>query len=1004
MFSINYHINWCKPINWLRYILIFLISVSFTNNLQSQNFPFREYSVLDGLPQSQVTWFFQESNGFLWIATRNGLSRFDGVEFVNYFRKNGLPSNFVNNIFEDNFGNIWTLSNEGFSLYNGSGFDFKPLPPELNGWKFTSGFTVDDNNNFFVLGFDQGDTKRKLIIFKNDNYSDYSKQYPDLDTMNITMFIFNHLANEMLILNDHNKLWLWKDSTLSALSPLKIQEIYQDRGNILALSNDVFYKYADNKLEALKINSVIGRSEALNKMSTQSSEIEFFDGRFSQNISLPFNCIGFSFDNENGIWFPSEKNLYHLLSTAFCSFNEDDIGTRNIWALAEDRNGKIFFGSLYGTLIEFDGNHFRERTDFKKLFGKGLGFYKGSRKMLNGDIWFSTNNGVLIWDGNKFSRLKEIPDKTQICYIYEDPDNKDVMLGTEKGLFIIKRGKVSLLADFVDSNLGVIEGVTKDDSGVYWLSGHRGIVRFDGINSVPVREDILADGYTYTIEKDNHGGLWVTSEEGLYFRGKNAEKFINGLPEIFNRPANSIAIIDSTHILVGRVSDICIIDLKSFYRNEKNYFRIYDKSDGFDGNDCLDNGIIRDRQNRFWILTSNRVVILDPEKLKLNPSPPKILITGFYYQTDSLEWKPIEKAGFFYRIPENLRLKRNQNKVQITFIGISPTNPERVLLQYRLVGFDDNWSQPSNKRFVVYEQLPPGDYTFQLMGINADGVESYKPLSMEFRVLPSLLQRTWIQISALVLSLFITVIFTLIVMKRRQRKKEDVKHLTFELTRLQMSSVLKQFDPHFTFNVISSVGSLIMKGEKEIAYDYITKLSSLLRVVLSDGSAVIMPISEEINFVRKYCELQKLRFKERFSFSITIDENVDSQREVPKMIIQTFVENSIKHGFENRKEGGELKIVIRNEDNKLVIIILDNGIGRVAAKAQKTIGTGHGLKIVKSLFDYMNSNNKKISTVKITDLEENGKPSGTEVKISIPDDYRFGFEKGRNEKLKLRNS
>ncbi len=691
------------------------------------------------------------------------------------------------------------------------------------------------------------------------------------------------------------------------------------------------------------------------------------------------------------------------MSTAFCSFNEDDIGTRNIWALAEDKYGKIFFGSLYGTLIEYDGNHFRERDDFKKLFGKNLAFYKGSRKMLNGDIWFSTNTGVLIWDGYKFSRLKEIPGKAQICYIYEDPDNKDVMLGTEKGLFIIKNGKVNLLTDFIDSNLGVIEGVTKDDSGVYWLSGHRGVVRFDGINSVPVREDILADGYTYTIEKDSHGGIWVTSEEGLFFRGKNAEKFINGLPEIFNRPANSIAIIDSTHILVGRVSDICIIDLISFYRNEKNYFRIYDKSDGFDGNDCLDNGIIRDRQNRFWILTSNRVVILDPEKLKHNPTPPKTLITGFYYQTDSLEWKPIEKAGFFYNIPENLRLKRNQNKVQITFTGISPTNPERVLLQYRLIGFDDNWSQPSNKRFVVYEQLPPGDYTFQLMGINADGVESYEPLSMEFRVLPSLLQRTWIQISGLVLSLIITVIFTLIFMKKRQRKIEDVKHLTFELTRLQMSSVLRQFDPHFTFNVISSVGSLIMKGKKETAYEYITKLSGLLRIVLSDGSVVIKPLSEEIDFVRKYCELQKLRFKERFSYSISLSENVDLQREVPKMIIQTFVENSIKHGFENRKEGGELKIVIRNENNKLVIIILDDGIGRVAAKALKTKGTGYGVKIVKSLFDYMNSNNKKISSVKITDLEENGRPSGTEVKIFIPDDYRFGFEKGKNENFILGN-
>lgn len=212
-----------------------------------------------------------------------------------------------------------------------------------------------------------------------------------------------------------------------------------------------------------------------------------------------------------------------------------------------------------------------------------------------------------------------------------------------------------------------------------------------------------------------------------------------------------------------------------------------------------------------------------------------------------------------------------------------------------------------------------------------------------------------------------------------------------ELTKLQMSSVLRQFDPHFTFNVISAIGSLIMKGEKENAYDYITILGGLLRTVLSEGSVIIKPLSDEIDFVRRYCELQKLRFLDRLSFSLTIDKDVDLLRTIPKMTIQLFVENAIKHGFENRSEGGKVEVDIKKADHSIVIMIADNGVGRAAASAKFTEGTGNGLKMINGLFEVMNSYNKSKSTIEINDLHENKAASGTSVIIAIPDDFRFEF-------------
>jgi sensor histidine kinase YesM len=312
-------------------------------------------------------------------------------------------------------------------------------------------------------------------------------------------------------------------------------------------------------------------------------------------------------------------------------------------------------------------------------------------------------------------------------------------------------------------------------------------------------------------------------------------------------------------------------------------------------------------------------------------------------------------------------------------------------MQYRLEGYDNKWSLPSGKRFVVYEKLPPGHYTFQLKAFNADGVETPRPLAVEITVVPTLWQRAICRIIFYLIFTVSLVSVILLLVRKQMRRKEGEAKLRRELSQLQMNSVLRQFDPHFTFNVISAIGSLIMRGEKENAYDYITILGELLRTVLGEGSVIIKPLSDEINFVKKYCELQKLRFKDRIDFSIDIDRNVDLKRTIPKMTIQLFVENAIKHGFEDRDEGGKVDVSITRDLNSMEIRIIDNGIGRAAASRQFSDGSGNGLKMITGLFEVTNAHNSTNSTIEIIDLEENGVPTGTSVRIIIPDDYLFEF-------------
>ncbi len=979
--------------------VIFLIILTgslliWENRLFSQSYPFREYTVGDGLPQSQSTGIYQDSRGYLWILTKNGLSLFDGVEFVNFFKKDGLDLNTINDVFEDSDGNIYAISQNGLSKFNGRKFTYYPPPAGQKKIDYAGGYNPGIEGDILLLGLPADSKKGRLISFENGKYTDYSAKFINLDTTDIKSCEYDYTSNEFFILDKFGYAYTWKNDILKRISDLNFTNIVYENGKIGLLAQGIRFHYSKNRLVRIPEKSSSEWPWDLENSKFEPADFFSILTRKSDVLkNTPYDMItSYIVDNESNVWIGTEQNFFRLISTAFSSFSSSNGLIKNIWSLSQDKKGHIWFGSLYGDLQEYDGKQFHLRNDYKPLFKSGVGFFKGSRMMSDGDVYFSTNQGVLIWDGKSFSRLKGIPEDSQVCCIYEDPVNKCVLVSTHVGLFKFDDEVVTEYKEFNDESLGVIEGIVSCGNGKYWLSGHKGLMLFDEKQTIHVTDSVLPQSLTYTLDFDSHGGLWVTSEEGLFYKNSNSAKFIHGLPETANQPANSLIVMDSSYLLVGRTTDICIINLEKFYAKASDYFKIYDKSDGFSGYDCLDNGIIKDGKGRILILTSGGVDVLDPKYLKINRFPPGTYIKSVEAVTDSLTWEIINDPSLFYNRNQELSLKRDQSTIRISFIGISTTNPEKVTYQYRLSGYEEKWSAPGKGRKAVYEKLPPGNYSFQVKAFNADGIGMEQPAEISFRIKPALWQTIMFKSIVFLLIIAATILSTLKLMKYRVQIKAEKSRLQAELSQLHMGSVLKQFDPHFTFNVLSSVGSLIMKGEKELAYEYLLKLSALLRTVVSDGSAIIKPLSEELDFVRGYCEVQKLRFKERFNWSLNVDKNVDLQIEVPKLTIQIFVENAIKHGIEPRIGGGRVDIGVQNIGTGLEIRIIDNGIGRAAAIAGKSSGTGNGIKLITRLFAQMNTGNNELATVELFDhVDINNKPSGTEVRIFIPDSYSFGF-------------
>jgi hypothetical protein len=204
------------------------------------------------------------------------------------------------------------------------------------------------------------------------------------------------------------------------------------------------------------------------------------------------------------------------------------------------------------------------------------------------------------------------------------------------------------------------------------------------------------------------------------------------------------------------------------------------------------------------------------------------------------------------------------------------------------------------------------------------------------------------------------------------------------ISQLQLQSIKNQLDPHFTYNALNAVGSLIYKGEKDLAYQYLRGLTDLLRMVSSDASQVTWTLAEELEFVNRYLEIEKLRFQEKFEYGVKLQDDELKEKEVPKMSVLTFVENAIKHGLRHKDYNRLLEVEAIKLKKGIRIFIRDNGIGRAAAEKHREHNSGQGIRMMRQYFRQFNEVTGKKAHFRVKDLfEYDLKPSGTQVEITI---------------------
>jgi LytS/YehU family sensor histidine kinase len=210
------------------------------------------------------------------------------------------------------------------------------------------------------------------------------------------------------------------------------------------------------------------------------------------------------------------------------------------------------------------------------------------------------------------------------------------------------------------------------------------------------------------------------------------------------------------------------------------------------------------------------------------------------------------------------------------------------------------------------------------------------------------------------------------------------------IAEVTQANLRQQMNPHFIFNTLNSIQYYMYQHDKLATNNYLTKFSSLMRKVLENSQHTAVPLRDELDALNLYLELEKIRFKDKFEYTIKVDEEIDTLLyKVPTMLIQPYVENSILHGLMPSEIKGLITIDLKLEKEFIMCTIEDNGIGREAAlERKKQVDSGrnsYGTQIVSSRLDLVNALYGTSLRTTYTDLKnDQGTAAGTRVEIQIP--------------------
>lgn len=800
--------------------VLFLLLISFPS--YSQTYSFDNYTVQDGIVQSNVAAIVQDNNGDIWLGTESGVSRFNGKKFQNYSTDDGLADNNVTAMLLDKKGMIWFAhANGGLTKYDPATAKFETIVSDQ----------LPKDANIFAL---YQDTKGSIWICSAkfgaivilDPYADLNnknnyKRYSSKDGLSEFCFsAFNDKQNNMWFLTDvgikilntqTGKFDFFRAPGISAY----ITSFFYDRDGLvwLGLSDGNISTY-DPK--TLTVSNYSGKDGLPDKLSLSAEA-----GR------LPASFVNaFMQDNKGNVWAAIwDKGVvrFNADSKKFTAFNtQNGLSINKIKCIRPDREGNILFGTLGNGLSVFKGEKFTSFTTSNGIINNQVFAIVQDKK---GRYWFGTNEGISVYDPS-VEKEKSITNISKLGDLYVNSVRTmttdkagNIWIGTWGGktvMYDIEKEKFSVNQQVNDATYSHISCITADKQGKLWVGTPEGITVFDE-NNHSIKTYRTVDGLSSNdvtcIFPDKKGNVWIGTKQrgitkfkdgkftrfdktnGLNYlaiscitENKNGELWIGteggGLFLYHNNSFSNFKIKDglnsdfitllnvdeNNNLWIGSNNGLNKLDFSS------NVFSSYSKFDGFAGIETKNNATYKDSKNNLWFGTVNGAYKYSATDDKKNTLEAIVKITDLKVNLKD------------HPVTDTLELSYKDNSLTIEYIGICISNPNAVQYSVKLENYDEAWRPATKQSFEIYSNLPPGNYVFKVIACNNSGVWNENPVSIYINITPPFWKTWWFY--ALSIILIVAIIFAYI--KIRERKLQTEKRILEEKVEERTAEIAEQ--------------------------------------------------------------------------------------------------------------------------------------------------------------------------------------------------------------------
>jgi ligand-binding sensor domain-containing protein/two-component sensor histidine kinase len=1016
------------------YILtgLFLIAATFC---PAQDFPdlhFSHLTIKDGLSSDLVKSVFQDHRGIMWFCTEDaGFNRYDGNN-VKVFKhipgdSTTLPSNDVRFMAEDTQYKLWFGTNAGL-------YWFDPVKEKGKLVILNSKKNVTD-----VLAI-KCDAKGFVFVNTTENVYEINSK-----TGAIIMYTYDFEENESFNQKKYYDILstFYEDSK----NQLWLGSFFIDREKKLiqqkAFSNDYFetqlIEDKNKKMWSISWNEGLREwDETLKKFITRYNP--------TNPVDKIHNAVSWNFKNEDYLFitvYPLGAILYNTHTKKYIEYkhtaDESSITSSEDRWLCKDKDNRIWIGSSKGiSILDPEMQKFKYRSLYEDIDKSSVERFGFARAFLETKDEFAISGsyqiGLFLYTKDWLFKehLLSIPPNAnsihsqEITSIFRE-ENGDIWYSTDNGLVKKSKGQFkTFLPDHLKnaphSNEFFFRNILKRTDGKFWVrSLGRKLYVFDPIKEKFVKDyaNEIAAG-TNAMALDAQNNVWIATTNGLFWvdakkdkvdnihfpsQNKNYEKALNTLKFIHCDKDNNLWI----------TSENGLIKLNA---TTKNYSYIQQK-DGLPEENLLK--IVEDNSGFLWINTSKGIIRYDKKQsfnyytaanglpftyndlrcafAKLASGNILLGYTGGVVEFNPNDFSSIKKdvvaiildvfidnklMPILSEKNKSITIQPNEGQIKIHFGLLNYTAPTFNKFYFYLEGIQNDWQETTDGNIVFYK-LPPGKYTLHVKGTinNATGKSIEDTLLIIVK--PHWYQTNWFK--ALMALLLLLIVIRIIYFRSRQiRKKEKIKNFyENKMIHLEMQSLRSQMNPHFMFNTLNSINSYIIQNKTTLASEYLTTFSKLMRSILDLSKQETVSLAKEIVALKMYLELEALRLENKFDYSISIAPNIDEDNiKIPSLIIQPFVENAIWHGLHNKDTKGNITIQAKETAERLLMITIeDDGIGRKAAAALKQEQVKHksyGIDITMNRVKLLNSNN----SVTFTDLyDEKNRATGTRVTILL---------------------